>query len=89
MTIKDNEITLFSNGSYLGVNTESKKIIGEKYMKIFKFDKINSEEYLIHYNDINSTLTNKDNNAVLEKEKSNKSNQVFHIIENVDLINCF
>ena len=87
LTIKDNEITLYSNDGYLGVNTELKKIIGEKSMKIFKFDKINSRDYLIYYKDKNNVLTIKGNNAVIEKENSNKSNQIFNLIEYMDSIN--
>ena len=85
ITIKDKEITLYSNGCYLSVNIELKKITGEKYMKVFKYEKINENEYLIYYNDKNNVLTINNNNAIIDKERTNKSYQIFKLIEDIGL----
>ena len=85
VTIKDNEITLYSNGCYLSVNIELKKITGEKYMKVFNYEKINENEYLIYYNDKNNVLTINNNNAIIDKERTNKSYQIFKLIEDIGL----
>ena len=70
ITLIGDEITLFSNGSYLGADIKSKKVTGEEYMKTFKFSKINSNEYLLYYEDTNNVLTISGNNAILEKRKN-------------------
>ena len=41
ITIIDNEITFYSNGVYLGVDKFNEKVVGEKYMKRWSFEKIN------------------------------------------------
>ena len=84
VTLMGNEITLFSNDSYLGGNIEKKKATGEEFMKTFKFEKIKNE-YLIYYGDKNNVLTISGNNAILDKENSsNNKNQLFKFIEETD-----
>lgn len=84
ITIKDNEITLYSNGYYLGANIEYKKIKRKKYMKIFKYEKIKNNEYLIYYYDKNNVLTINNNDAILDEEKSNRKNQIFKLVEEIE-----
>ena len=84
VTLMDNEITLYSNGNYLGANIDSKKATREEFMKIFKFEKIGTNDYLIYYNDKNNVLTVSGSNAILQKESNNKSNQKFKLVEEIE-----
>ena len=88
ITLMGDEITLYSNESYLGADINSKKATGEEFMKTYensyKFEKINNNEYLIYYKDKNNVLTVSGNDAVLQKENYNKKNQRFKFIEGID-----
>ena len=84
VTLMDNEITLYSNGNYLGVNLDSKKATREEFMKTFKFEKINTNDYLIYFNDKNNVLTISGSNAIIQKECTNKSNQKFKLVEELE-----
>jgi hypothetical protein len=90
ITLIGDEITLFSNGSYLGADINSKKATGEEFMKTYensyKFEKINNNEYLIYYKDKNNVLTVNGTNAILQKENSNRSNQKFRLVEGLDTL---
>ena len=81
VTLMDNEITLYSNGNYLGANLESKKTTREEFMKTFKFEKINENEYLIYFNDKNNMLTVDGSKAIIQKESWFKSYQKFKLVE--------
>ena len=85
ITLIDNEITLYSNGNYLGVNVNLKKATREEFMKIFKFEKLNENDYLIYFNDKNNVLTVNENNAIIQKESNNKSNQTFKLVEEIGI----
>ena len=67
ITLMDNEITLYSNGNYLGVNTNSKKATREEFMKTFKFEKIGKNDYIIYFDDKNNVLTVSGSNAIIQK----------------------
>ena len=90
ITLMGNEITLYSNESYLSADLNSKKAIGYEYMltyeESYKFEKIKDNEYLIYYKDKNNVLTVSGSNAILQKENSNKNNQKFKLIENLDFL---
>ena len=47
VTILNGEITLFSNGYYLNVNSDNETIEKFQYMKIWNFKEINDEFYFI------------------------------------------
>ena len=47
ITLIDNEITLFSNGYYLGYDENSNKIVSDKYMKIWNFTNTKDGSYII------------------------------------------
>ena len=83
-----NEITLYSNESYLGADIDSKKATGEEFMKTYensyKFEKINDNEYLIYYQDKNNVLTVNGNNAILQKKNFNKASQTFKLVESME-----
>ena len=84
VTIIGNTITLFSNGRYLGANIYTKSVTGEKYMKIYKLEKINDNEYLIYYDNKDNILTVKGNKAILERENNDRANQKFKFIDIFD-----
>ena len=81
VTIIENEITLFSNGFYLGANVNAKRVTGEKYMNIYNLEKISDNEYLLFYHNKENVLTVNDNNAIIMKESPYKSNQKFKFID--------
>ena len=84
ITLMDNEITLYSNGKYLGVNTNSKKATREEFMKTFKFEKIGKNDYIIYFDDKNNVLTVSGSNAIIQKESYNNSNQKFRLVEEIE-----
>ena len=90
ITLMGDEITLYSNESYLGADINSKKATGEEFMqtydKSYKYEKINDNEYLIYYKDKNNVLTLSGTNAILQKENSNRSNQKFRLVEGSDTL---
>ena len=87
VTLVDKEITLYSNGNYLGVDENSKKATREEFMKIvFKFEKIDDFDYLIYYKDKNNVLTANGNNLIIQKENYNKSNQIFKLVEEIESV---
>ena len=47
ITLLNNEITLFSNGYYLGYNNDSNKIVSDKYMKRLNYITTSNGEYII------------------------------------------
>ena len=82
VTIIENEITLFCNGYYLGINVDLKTITCKKYMEKFKFEIINNNNYLFYYDNKENILTIDENrNLIIEKEKSDRTNQKFKLIE--------
>ena len=81
VTIIKNEVTLFSNGFYLGANVKTKKVTGEKYMYVYRLEKINDVEYILFYDNKENVLTVNDNNAIIMKESPDKSNQKFKFID--------
>ena len=81
VTIIKNEITLFSNGFYLGANLYSKKVTGEKYMNTYKLEKISDKEYLLYYKNKDNVLTVNGNNAIIMEESPYKINQKFKFID--------
>ena len=85
VTLIDNEITLYSNENYLGVNLNLKKATREEFMKIFKFEKLNEKDYLIYFSDKNNVLTVNGSNAIIQKESNNKSNQIFKLVEEIEI----
>ena len=80
ITLIGNEITLFSNGNYLGVNIEQKKVIGDECMHIFIIEQLNNNEYLIFYKDKNNVITINEDKLEIKKEKSKMLEQIFKII---------
>ena len=81
VTIIRNEITFFSNGSYLGADLQKRKVIGEEFMKRYKFEKINYGEYIFYYENKNNVLTVSGNYPSIKKENNNGKNQRFKLIE--------
>ena len=80
VTMNNYEITLFSNGSYLGANISQKKAIGEEFMKRFWFITPNNIDYMIFYESKNNVLTVYGNYAMIDKENYSL-NQSFRMVE--------
>lgn len=85
VTILNNEITLFSNGYYLDINSENNNIVGFPYMRIWNFEK-NGEYYFI------SHIKNKNYFLSVEKgeirfNKNKGQNQKFKLIDIADSCN--
>ena len=82
ITLNDDELTLFSNGYYLGINKISKnsnEIITDKYMKYWDY-KIEDNYYLIKPKNNNNILlsVNEYNTLCFSKHKSNS---IFEFID--------
>ena len=81
ITMIDGEITLFSNGYYLGYDEKLNKIISDQYMKRWNYINTDNENYIIKTkNDlfitiIDNSLSLKDNN------NENENNSLFQFIE--------
>lgn len=87
VTIIGNEITLFCDGSYLGANINTNRATKQKYMVIFKFEKIKDKEYLIYYDNKENVLTSDKNNVIIQRENPYKTNQKFKFVEVCNRIN--
>ena len=81
VTIIGNEITFYSNGSYLGGDKNTRRATGEQFMKRYCFEKIDNMEYIFYYENKNNILTIKGNEAFLQKENYNRANQRFKLLE--------
>ena len=81
ITMIRNETTFFSQENYLDANLEKKTAVGFQYMKRFKFEKINEDEFIFYYETKNNLLTIKGNLAVLQNENSNYKNQKFELFD--------
>ena len=79
VTLIDNEITLFSNNSYLFVDENSKIVKGDQYMKRWKFEKINNQ-FLIYYENKKNILTNNGNKAIIYTKCNN---QLFDFVDDI------
>ena len=81
VTMIGNEITFYSNGSYLGADESKGKAKGEPFMKRYNYEKIDNMEYIFYYENKNNILTIKGNSAILQKENYNRTNQKFKLLE--------
>ena len=81
VTMIGNEITFYSNGSYLGGDKNTRRATGEQFMKRYCFEKIDNMEYIFYYENKNNILTIKGNEAFLQKENYNRANQRFKLLE--------
>ena len=79
VTLIDNEITLFSNNSYLFVDENNKIVKGDQYMKRWKYEVIN-KQFLIYYENKNNILTNNGNKAIINTKNNN---QLFDFVDDI------
>ena len=79
ITLIRDEITLFSNESYLYFDKES-DTAKYKAMENFKYEKIGNN-YLIYFKNKKNVLTVEGNNLVFKEEKSNCKDQLFDFID--------
>ena len=79
ITLVDDEITLYSNGYYLGYNKELKKIISNKFMERLNYIQIKSEDYKIKVdNDLFITINN---NTLTIDNNNNENYSIFQFID--------
>ena len=82
VTLVDNEITLFSNGYYLGYDEESKKIVSDKYMKRWNCVETCRGDYIIKTgNNLFISIDNNNNLIVKENIDDNNLNSTFQLID--------
>ena len=82
VTINENEITLYKDQFYLGIDIKNKKIVRDQYMKIWNYQ-LCTKYYLI-YNQTKTKrliLTDNKNEAVVDKENERHYDQLFSFIE--------
>ena len=81
ITLMNNEITLFSNGSYIyfDMKSDTAKFKG---MEIFNYQEIKNK-YFIYYKNRNNVLTINGDNLIFTKENPNKENQLFDFIDDI------
>ena len=79
ITLINNEITMFSNESYLYYDRKS-DTAKYKAMEYFKYEK-KDNNYLIYYQNKKNVLTVKGNNVAFEEEKNNSKDQLFEFID--------
>ena len=80
ITLIDNEMTLFSNNSYLYYDTNNKKVKGYQFMIRWKFEKENEKYYYIYYENKNNILTADGENVIIKNQKI-KEYQLFYFID--------
>ena len=81
ITMIGNEITLFSNGFYLGADLQNGRPTAEQFMKRYNFERIGSDEYIIYFENKNNILTVNGNYANIQKGNYKSTNQRFKFIE--------
>ena len=79
ITLVDNEITLYSNGYYLGYSKDLNQIISNKYMERFNYINTKDEDYIIK-TDNNLFISIKDNSLILDNS-DNYNYSVFQLID--------
>ena len=80
VTINENEITLYKDQFYLGIDIKNKKIVREQYMKIWNYQ-LCAKYYLIYNQTKGLILTDNKNEAVVDKENERHYDQLFSFIE--------
>jgi hypothetical protein len=79
VTLINDEITLFSNNSYLDYDKENNMVKGFQFMKRWKYQKEN-EYYYFYYENNNQILTIKGENLIV-RNTSIKDAQLFDLVE--------
>ena len=82
LTFIGNEITLYSNGYYLGANLQLRIATNEQFMQRYIIENIKNNNFMIYFGNKYNILTENGNHAILLKEDiNNKDNQIFKFIE--------
>ena len=85
ITIINNKITFFMNKFYLGIDFEKNTVTKDEYMKIWTFEKIKDNLYLIYYENKKFILTDNNNNKnLIQDEKKGDPEQLFCLNEKVE-----
>jgi hypothetical protein len=78
ITLIDNEMTLFSNNSYLYMDKE-KMVKGDQFMKRWKYEQ-EKDQFYIYYENENNMLNVSGNKAIIGNEKKN-DNHLFSLFD--------
>ena len=81
VTIIDDEITFYSNESYLSVNKDGKTINGYEFMIRWKFELIEKDKYIFYYKNEYNALTENKNNVILCQKDLKNYRQYFILID--------
>ena len=82
VTIIGDEITFYSNESYLGVNEEdNQNVNGQEFMKRWKFELQQDNMYIFYYGNKNCILTGNNTNLILNQKQKDNINQLFNLID--------
>ena len=81
VTIIDDEITFYSNESYLSVNKDGKTINGYEFMIRWKFELIEKDKYIFYYKNEYNALTENKNNVILCQKDLKNNRQYFILID--------
>ena len=80
ITINENEITLYKDQFYLGIDIKNKKIVRDQYMEILNYQ-LCAKYYLIYKQTKDWILTDNKNEAVVDKKNERQYDQLFSFIE--------
>ena len=80
VTINENEITLYKDQFYLGIDIKNKKIVRDQYMEILNYQ-LCAKYYLIYKQTKDWILTDNKNEAVVDKKNERQYDQLFSFIE--------
>jgi hypothetical protein len=81
ITLNDEEVTLFSNESYLSYNQKTKNLEGDKYMVRLNYKEEKSNNFMFYFKSNNYILTKDGDKAIVRKKNKDSSNQIFELFD--------
>ena len=87
ITILNKEITLFSNGYYLDVTNDKNNLIGFRHMRIWNFEIIDENYYIIKSRRNENNILSMDNGEIKVNKNVAEKNEKFKLIDIPDSCN--
>lgn len=84
ITIFNDEITLFFNGYYLYANEDKENASYSKFMKIWKFKKVNNYYYFIFPEKEKENILSVENNTIKINKEKPGDNELFELIDEIE-----
>jgi hypothetical protein len=81
ITLIDEEVTLFSNESYLSYNQKTQNLEGDKYMVRLNYKEEKSNNFMFYFKSNNYILTKDGDKAIVRKKNKDSSNQIFELFD--------